>query len=319
MTWNTLYASASSPMGSWNARAPLVVETVSAEQPDVLGLQEMDPTQLDFARAGFAGYTALLGQPTGVSKHPHQIRILAPFALLAAALLWARVGPPPWSPGVALIQVMLVSFGVIGPVVLFALERYRGPFREPGEFLPLLYRADRLRALEDGTLWLSNTPHRPQSMFPLLFEPRAVHWARFETIEGGVPLLMINAHLGHAPWHYAGSAKILLELIARERPAPDAPVILMGDFNAVPEADVMRRLRGTMGDAWSDAGARDGTGPTFQWYLARGMTPLRLDHVLYAGPVLPIAARVLAPRVGGLPPSDHDPLVVDFELSVTAR
>jgi endonuclease/exonuclease/phosphatase family metal-dependent hydrolase len=315
MTWNTLYASASSPMGGWDARAPLVVETVSVEQPDVLALQETDPTQLDFARAGFAGYTALLGQPTGVSKHPHQIRILAPFALLALALIWARFGPPPWSWGVALVQLVLFVFGVIGPVVLFALERYRGPFREPGEFLPLLYRADRLRALEDGTLWLSNTPHRPQSMFPLLFEPRAVHWARFETIEGGVPLLVINAHLGHAPWHYAGSAKILLELIARERPAPDAPVILMGDFNAVPEADVMRRLRGTMGDAWTDAGTRDGAGPTFQWYLARGMTPLRLDHVLYAGTVRPIAARVLAPRVGGLPPSDHDPLVVDFELT----
>jgi endonuclease/exonuclease/phosphatase (EEP) superfamily protein YafD len=43
------------------------------------------------------------------------------------------------------------------------------------------------------------------------------------------------------------------------------------------------------------------------------MTPLRLDHVLYAGPMRPVRARVLTPRFpDGRPASDHDPVVVDF-------
>ena len=62
-----------------------------------------------------------------------------------------------------------------------------------------------------------------------------------------------------------------------------------------------------------NAAVREGPEATFQWMLAAGMTPLRLDHVLYAGPVRPVRARVLTPRLDGRPPSDHDPVVVDFE------
>jgi endonuclease/exonuclease/phosphatase family metal-dependent hydrolase len=314
MTWNTLYASASSSFGGWKERAPLILATATAEQPDVLALQEIDPTQVEFARTGFSGYSALLGEPTGVSKHPRQVLILAPFALAAFALVWARFGPPPWAWGVTILQLVLFVFAVIGPAVLFALVRYRGPFRYPGGLVPILYRTDRLRAQGDGTVWLSNTPHVPGSLFPLLIEPRAIHWGRFEMIENGMPLLVVNAHLGHAPWHYAGSARIVLELIARERHGPDTPVILAGDFNAVPEAGVMRRLRETLRDTWTEAETRAGPATTFQWNLMRGMKPLRLDHVLYAGPIRPLAARVLTPRAGGKPPSDHDPVVVDFEV-----
>jgi endonuclease/exonuclease/phosphatase family metal-dependent hydrolase len=148
-------------------------------------------------------------------------------------------------------------------------------------------------------------------------EPRAFHWARFETLEG-LAFLVVNAHLGHAPWHYAGSASVLLETIARERPTPDAPVILVGDFNALPQADVLQRLYVSMRDAWSTASAREGPETTFQWNLMRGMRPLRLDHVLLAGPAKAERARVLTPRRGAMPPSDHDPIVVDLGLSAPA-
>ena len=172
-----------------------------------------------------------------------------------------------------------------------------------------------MRPLADGCAWISHTPLRPGTAFPLLIEPRMIHWARFALIPDGQEILVVNAHLGHAPWHYAGSARVVLETIARERPSPDAPVFLLGDFNAVPGSGVVRRLLSSLRLAWDEAETREGPATTFQWNLMPGTKPLRLDHVLFAGDVRVERARVLTPRVGGKPPSDHDPVVVDVVVA----
>ena len=276
----------------------------------MIALQEFEQSQLAYR---LPGYALLPGEPTGVSRHPRMIKRSAPVALLLWGLLWWWLGPPPWSFALTLLHAVLFAFGILAPLVLFALVRYRGPFRSPGEFVPILYRTDKLELLADGTVWLSNVPTRPGSNFPLQFEPRAAHWARFRPRGGGVPFLFINAHLGHAPWHYAGSARVLLELLAHARPSPEAPVYLVGDFNALPQAGVVRRLLSKFRPAWEDAERREGPETTVQWMLAPGMMPLRLDHVLYAGATSSVVARVLTPRgPDGRPPSDHDPLAVDF-------
>jgi endonuclease/exonuclease/phosphatase family metal-dependent hydrolase len=284
-------------------RAPWITETLLAEQPDVIALQEFDDSQLGFE---LPGYTFLPGRPAGVSRHPKWIVRGAPIALLLWYLAWRELGPPPWSFGVTLLHALLFTAAVLAPLALFALILYRGPFRAPGEFLPILYRPDRLQPVDEGMFWFSHTPAKP-SAFRLLFEPRATHWARFRPLAGGPEFLFMNTHLGHAPWHYAGSARLLLDLIARF----DGPVVLVGDFNAVPESGVLKRLRAVLRDVRVDAPVSEGPDATFQWNLAPTMTPLRLDHVLYRG-FAAERARVLTPRRDGRAPSDHDPLVVDF-------
>ena len=297
--------------GGWAAREPLITATLRAEAPDVAALQEFEENQLTYE---LPGYTLLPGEPTGISRHPRWIKRAAPVALLLWGLAWLWLGPPPWSFALTLLHAVLFAIAVLAPLVLFVLIRYRGPFRMPGEFLPILYRPDRLQPTAEGTVWISNTPAKAGTMLPMLFEPRAAHWARFQPLDGGPEFLFINAHLGHAPWHYEASARILLEVLANERPTPDAPAFLVGDFNALPQAGVVRRLLAVFRDAREDAPAREGPDATFQWMLAPGMTPLRLDHVLYTGPVRPVRARVLTPRLpDGRPVSDHDPIVVDFE------
>jgi len=128
--------------------------------------------------------------------------------------------------------------------------------------------------------------------------------------------LVVNAHLGHAPWHYAGSARVLLDLIAAEAPDPATPVFLLGDFNAVTGSGVMRRLRQALRDATAEASRLEGPYETFQWNASTRMRRLRLDHVLVRGSARALTSSVLTPRdpARGLPPSDHDPLVVDFEV-----
>jgi endonuclease/exonuclease/phosphatase family metal-dependent hydrolase len=316
MTWNVLFAAARSPLGPWSARGPVVRDTVVAAAPDVLCLQEIDPDQVEFAHAGIPGFSALLGETNGLSPYPRRIVVAAPIALALWAWLFWRFGPPPFGAWwLWLTHAALLAVGVLAPLALAGIIRYRGPYRPPGSLNPILYRPERVRPLTDGCVWLSHRPLRPGTAFPLLIEPRVLHWARFALRDGGPEFLIVNVHLGHAPWHYAGSARLVLETIARERPSPDAPVFLLGDFNAVPGSGVVRRLLGSLKLAWDAAETREGPETTFQWNLVPGPAPLRLDHVLFAGPVRAVAARVLTPRVGGKPPSDHDPLIVDLEVT----
>ena len=312
ITWNVLFAAARSPLGPWSARGPVVRETVVSAAPDVLCLQEIDPAQVEFAHAGIPGFSALLGETNGLSPYPRRIIIAAPIALALWAVLFWRFGLPPWTWWLWPYHAFFFAIGVLAPLALAGIIRYRGPYLPPGALCPILYRPERLQPLADGCVWISDTPLLPGTAFPLLIEPRVAHWARFAF--AGREILVVNVHLGHAPWHYAGSARVLLETIARERPSADAPVFLLGDFNAVPSSGVVRRLRASLRLASEEAETREGPETTFQWNLRPGMKPLRLDHVLFAGPVRAVAARVLTPRVGGLPPSDHDPVVVEFEV-----
>jgi len=318
MTWNVLYGVVATRLGKWDARGPAARDVIAAESPDVLALQEIDEGQLAFATGGIPGYAALVGQPSGVSSYPRHMLIAGP-VLLVVAIVLSRLHVPL---RLAALQGGLVFaallFGILGPLAIFVLESYRGPFKAPGEYAPILYRTDRVRALADGTQWISATPDQPGSAFPLLFEPRLVRWARFAMVDDpAATFLVVAVHFGHAPWHYAGTARLVLDVIARRRARPNEPAFVMGDFNASPVTGVFKRLtrpRGPMTDARRAAPVREGPGTTFQWNLRDNVPPLDLDHVLFEGPVRAVRARVLTPRPGGHTITDHDPVVVDFEF-----
>jgi endonuclease/exonuclease/phosphatase family metal-dependent hydrolase len=317
MTWNVLFGVVANKLGAWPSRGPLARDVIVDAAPDVVALQEIDSTQVDWATHGVPGYAALVGQPTGVSSYPRHVYVLAPVLLVTAVSLMRIGGATQWIALRSLLAVLLAAGAVLGPLAVFALERYRGPFAAPGEYAPILYRTDRVRPLGEGTLWISPTPERPGTSFPLLFEPRILRWARFAFVDDPArTFLVVPVHLGHAPWSYADSARLILATIAR-RATPDEPVFVLGDFNAVARAGVVQRLlapQGLLANAVTAASVREGPATTFQWNLAPGAPPLDLDHVLYAGPARPTRARVLTPRIGGHTISDHDPLVVEFEL-----
>jgi endonuclease/exonuclease/phosphatase family metal-dependent hydrolase len=322
MTWNVLFGVVATRLGAWPMRGPLARDVILDAAPDVVAVQEIDSTQLDWATHGVPGYAALVGQPTGVSSYPRHVYVLAPVLLVTAVSLVRIPGPAPWLAVRGVLAGLCIAGAVLGPLVVFALERYRGPFAAPGEFAPILYRPDRLRPLGEGTLWISPTPDQPGTSFPLLFEPRILRWARFAFVdESASTFLVVPVHLGHAPWSYADSARLILATIAARRATPDEPVFVLGDFNAIAAADVVKRLvapRGPLANAVTASPGREGPATTFQWNLAPGAPALDLDHVLYAGPARPTRARVLTPRIGGHTISDHDPLVVEFELGPTS-
>lgn len=178
------------------------------------------------------------------------------------------------------------------------------------EHMGIFYRRDRLRLLDMGDFWLSETPSIPGSISWGNLYPRMASWGIFETIEGGRRFLLINTHFAYREEDGPAREKMAAALLAHiaARPA-DLPVIVTGDFNTGPISTPHAMLTAHLTDTWATAPVRSGPEGTFHgftgkpgeridWILARGFTTLRartVDHhrrARYPSDHFPVVARL---------------------------
>jgi endonuclease/exonuclease/phosphatase family metal-dependent hydrolase len=187
----------------------------------------------------------------------------------------------------------------------------------------IFFRNDRLRLLEGGHFWLSNTPDVPGTTFAGfggdLGNPRMATWAIFRDLDSRQTFFTLSTH-----WSLDSRARReSADLIQSYLPdiAGDLPILLLGDLNGEVGSTEYRRLRGLtsstdvdLRDAYADAGGVDGR--TFHAY-GGGVSGSRIDHVLYAGDIFtPTSASILRNTYdGGLYPSDHYPVTVTFDVA----
>lgn len=195
---------------------------------------------------------------------------------------------------------------------------------------------------EGGSLLLSNAV---LSRFPIVQrevltlpdgghpESRCALLTRLATPWGSLPF--VTTHLnwkldqGHVR---CGQVKHIVAALDARRASGDLPAIIAGDFNAEPDSDEMRYLRGATGlggecvffnDCWQAAG--DGSaGATFAQrnpYAALSREPdRRIDYVFVRGPDdhvrgVPLECRVCFDEpVDGVWASDHFGLFARIEL-----
>jgi endonuclease/exonuclease/phosphatase family metal-dependent hydrolase len=179
------------------------------------------------------------------------------------------------------------------------------------EHMGVFYRKDALDLLESGNFWLSDTPETPGSISWGNVYPRLVTWGLFERKSDHRRFYLLDTHFPYRDEDGPArlrSAKLILRRIAR-LPA-DVPVVLTGDFNDVPGSAAYRKLTRRLHDARIDAPVRDGPDETFHAFT--GKADRRIDWVLYRG-LRPLRAQTLTDERDGRYPSDHFPVLVDFD------
>jgi len=179
------------------------------------------------------------------------------------------------------------------------------------EHMGVFYRKDRLKVIESGDFWLSETPETPGSMSWDVSLPRMVTWALFA--DGDRRFYYYNTHFPHRREDAAARLKCA-ELIAarlRERPK-DATVILTGDFNTDADTDPYRALAADLKDARRVAPKPKGPEGTFHGFRGTPGTA-RIDWILYRGRLEATHAETITHNQDGRYPSDHFPVFAVLE------
>lgn len=189
----------------------------------------------------------------------------------------------------------------------FGIDRRGG---QADEYMGVFYRRDRLRLIDFGNFWLSDTPTVPGSItwgHPL---PRMVTWGLMETIDGGRRFYFYNTHFPYR--EEDGDARLKGAQLIRDRIAAlpaDVPVVLAGDFNTGPDGDVHAALAGNLADV--RAAAPVTTGPAGTFHNFTGKPGDRIDWIMVRG-FKPNNTRTLTTRNGKAYPSDHFPVTAEL-------
>ncbi|TGX55265.1 endonuclease/exonuclease/phosphatase family protein [Sphingomonas gei] len=204
---------------------------------------------------------------------------------------------------------------VQGDYLAQKLKSYRwfGVGRRGGdedEHMGIFYRADRLKLIESGNFWLSDTPETVGSSAWGADLPRLATWGLFETIHGKRRFYAFNTHLPHREQDEAAREKGAALVLARIKAmAGDLPVVLTGDFNTIPGSGTYRTLSTRLQDAWTHAPKREGPDKTFHNFT--GTADRRIDWIFTRGFVARRAVTITDHR-GAVQTSDHFPVMADL-------
>jgi endonuclease/exonuclease/phosphatase family metal-dependent hydrolase len=155
-----------------------------------------------------------------------------------------------------------------------------------------------MRLVKTGTL--PGLPGKPG------LEPRGVLWV--ETELGGTAIQVLNTHLGLLPRERRAQAEALLGPDWLGHPACSGPVVLCGDFNALPSSPVCRRLRSRLNDAQIELESHRPRSTFFGRFPTARIDHVFVDYSLTVADIeVPDSELV---RVA----SDHLPLIVELRL-----
>jgi endonuclease/exonuclease/phosphatase family metal-dependent hydrolase len=257
---------------------------------------------------------------------------------VATLNIWNRSGP--WERRLPLLRAQIAALD-LDAIGLNEVLAFPGAPTQAHEVVPAGWHVFYAPAwqvgggLSFGNAIASPHPLHDTACLPLPspegLDTRSVAFARVAAPHGPMPLfvthLTVQAHLSTAR---CAQVRALADHVAQLAPIGEPPPVVVGDFNAEPDADEIRFLRGLtalgstsvyFADAWLATGA---AGPGFTWdrrnpyALAQREPSRRIDYIFVRGPDRSLRGEPLSARVafdepeGGVWPSDHFGVVAEI-------
>lgn len=173
---------------------------------------------------------------------------------------------------------------------------------EKGEFNPILYKKREYSVLKSGTFWLSKTPGKPSFGWNADHK-RIVTWAKMKNRRTMKVFYVFNTHFDKQKHAKRESARLLRRKASDI--AGDAPVLIIGDFNARVDSAAYNILTTTFTDAKTLTQSK-GPNKTFTNFE---YAQKRLDYIFTSGRVNIHSYRTVNKKYHGRFPSDHHPVV----------
>ena len=186
-----------------------------------------------------------------------------------------------------------------------------------GESVNLFVNSDKFRIDNNaqGTFWFSNTPDISGSAHWGNQYLRICSWVRLINKQSGNGIYIFNNHWDFSPEFQLKGAELLMKRIAQRRHS-DEPVIITGDLNAIPDAQVIQKIKSHhYSDSWqeiNDQNHKLSSGATYHGFT--GSAKVRIDYIFYSNHLIRLKAlEVHDQSTKGIWPSDHFPISALFE------
>lgn len=222
-------------------------------------------------------------------------------------------------------DVVLVQEATLAQIdaLLEALPAYgalgvgRTDGRTDGEIVAILFRMERLEALDRGVFWLSEQPSQPGSTSWGAAYPRACTWAVFRDRRDGQTFAAYDVHLDHRSARARAEGLATIARHIRDH-AEGLRVIVAGDLNLGPDDPALERFLAEtrLVDAYREV-HRERADDEATYHGFRGdPAGQRIDFILVSPEMRARAAEIVRTRSeDGRYPSDHYPITTTLRLS----
>lgn len=194
---------------------------------------------------------------------------------------------------------------------LGVVYRSRTEVDKAGESNAIFYNKENWRVVTHETFWLSSTPEKPASKSWGNSLPRISTQVIFQHRTTGKTIKILNTHLDRASKNSRlRSVELILRTLMTETDA--TPTVLLGDFNAAFDDDIIVRIKEFFKDAYQ---GDELEGCTFHGWNG-GSHCQRIDYIFYdkSEKFSLSSFKIDQWKSKQLYPSDHYPLVATFQL-----
>ena len=195
----------------------------------------------------------------------------------------------------------------------------RADGKTKGEYSPIIYRKDRLEVVKSGNFWLAEDINAVGKKGWDADYERVATWAILKDKQTGKKFLFFNTHLDNTG-KIARREGARLILKQTKLLSENLPIIVTGDFNALPSDEPIKLLTDSSKPMYlihtrDVAPLRYGPEWTFHDF---GRLPLEkrewLDYIFIKGNIKVVKHGVLAEQLNNLYPSDHCPVIATLKL-----
>jgi endonuclease/exonuclease/phosphatase family metal-dependent hydrolase len=181
-----------------------------------------------------------------------------------------------------------------------------------GEYSAILYKKARVKAMDQNTFWLSETPNAPGSKSWDAAITRVASWGTFRDLKSNKEFLMINTHFDHIGVEARKNSAALLKKKAGEI-AKDFPLIITGDFNCTRDDGPYQTIMDPKDVKLIDPAPKNPPG-TFCSFKVNSMECKAIDYIFHTAEWNSKAYEVIEDNDGEYYPSDHLPVVVQLGI-----
>jgi endonuclease/exonuclease/phosphatase family metal-dependent hydrolase len=184
-----------------------------------------------------------------------------------------------------------------------------------GEHSAIFYNKERLKLLDSGDFWLSQTPDKVSKGWDAVCCNRICSWGKFRDLDTKKEFYFFCVHFDHQGVEARRQSGILMVKKMKEI-ANDNLVICVGDFNSTPETEQINTMQTTLRDARKvSLQAPYGPEGTFNAFKFDADLNSRIDYIFVSSKIKVLKYGVLTDSYEKRYPSDHLPVLARIELN----